>query len=160
MKFRDIIASIIAFFAGSGTAILIDEEKQTVTLDKDQAKQLNDSIAQVQTLQTENQRLTDSNAQLQRDYNTIAGSQTALEQRIDAIGERLGLEQAEGQELTDEALHARIDFLMQLPGSAGSHQSGEGDDDLGDGGPKEPVYSWEKKAAKVDARNKKRHNLN
>jgi hypothetical protein len=160
MKFREIIASIIAFFAGSGTAILIDEEKQTVTLDKDQAKQLNDSIAQVQTLQTENQRLTDSNKQLQTDYNTIAGSQTALEQRIDALGTRLGIEVAEGQELTDEALNARIDFLLDLPGSAGSHQASSDDDDLGDGGKGDPKYSWEKKAARVDARNKKRHNLN
>jgi hypothetical protein len=160
MKFREIIASIIAFFAGSGTAILIDEEKQTVTLDKDQAKQLNDSIAQVQTLQTENQRLTDSNKQLQTDYNTIAGSQTALEQRIDALGTRLGIELAEGQELTDEALNSRIDFLLDLPGSAGSHQASGDDDDLGDGGKGDPKYSWEKKAAKVDARNKKRHNLN
>ena len=92
---------------------------------------------------------------LTEDKTSLSGQLTAAGARLSAIATRLGLKAEEGKNISNEQVDARIDQLLALPGSAGSQVETDDDDDLGDGGQKQPVHSWEKKGAQIDARNKK-----
>lgn len=154
---KNLIASIIAFFAGTGTALEVDDNAETVTLTRDQAEQLNAGIAKVGQLETDLATARDANKTLTEDVAAVGGQLTASQTQINQFATRMGIELADGANADEAAINARIDALLALPGSAGAHAASTEDDAQAGGKKKKPLHSWEEKAAKIEERNARRN---
>jgi hypothetical protein len=98
MKWTNILALMVAQFGSGKTSVKVDEATNSPTFTAEQADKMDEALAQLATLQTENGTLSADLATAQSTINTLNETIVALEAEVAELGKAPGKTGAESND--------------------------------------------------------------